>query len=64
MAMYLSHSVRLNLVLMLVDAKVGIKASDRDMLEKLHYYRKPVQIVLSKVDRIKSGRVGLVERLE
>ena len=42
MAMYLSHAVRLNLVLMLVDAKVGLKSSDREMLEKLHYYRKPV----------------------
>ena len=64
MTMYLSHAVRLNLVLLLVDAKVGLKSSDREMLQKLHYYQKPVQIVLSKVDRIKSGRVGLTERLE
>ena len=38
MTMYLSHAVRLNLVLMLVDSKVGLKTSDRDMLEKLNYY--------------------------
>ena len=38
MAMYLSHAVRLSLVLMLVDAKTGLKGSDKDMLEKLHYY--------------------------
>ena len=61
MTFYLSHAVRLNLVLMLVDAKVGLKSSDRDMLQKLHYYQKPVQIVLSKVDRLKNGRSGLVE---
>ena len=36
MTMYLSHAVRLNLVLMLVDAKTGLKTSDRDMLDKLH----------------------------
>ena len=32
MAMYLSHAVRLNLVLMLVDAKTGLKSSDKEML--------------------------------
>ena len=61
MTMYLSHAVRLNLVLMLVDAKTGLKSSDRDMLEKLQYYQKPVQVVLSKVDRITKGRHGLEE---
>ena len=64
MAMYLSHAVRLSLVIMLVDARTGLKTSDREMLQKLHYYQKPVQIVISKVDRIVTGRVGLVERLE
>ena len=64
MTMYLSHAVRLNLVLMLVDSKTGLKSSDRDMLEKLHYYQKPVQVVLSKVDRITKGRYGLEEQLE
>ena len=33
MAMYLSHAVRLNLVLVLVDAKTGLKTSDREMLQ-------------------------------
>ena len=63
MVMYLSHAVRLNLVLMLVDSKTGLKSSDRDMLQKLHYYQKPVQIVISKVDRITKGRHGLSELL-
>ena len=64
MTMYLSHAVRLNLVLMLVDARTGLKTSDRDMLQQLYHYQKPVQLVISKVDRIKTGRVGLSERLE
>lgn len=64
MTMYLSHAVRLNLVLMLVDAKTGLKSSDKEMLEKLHYYQKPVQIVMSKVDRVTKGRHGLEEQLE
>ena len=38
MNMYLSHAVRLNLVLMLVDAKLGLRASDRDMLQRLHHF--------------------------
>ena len=61
MTNYLSHAVRLSLVLMLVDSRTGLKTSDRDMLMKLHYYRKPVQIVLSKVDRIKGDRNKLIE---
>ena len=32
MALYLSHAVRLNLVVMLVDAKTGLKSSDKEML--------------------------------
>ena len=64
MTMYLSHAVRLNLVLMLVDAKTGLRTSDKEMLDKLNYYQKPVQIVLSKVDRLKDGRRGLVDQLE
>ncbi len=64
MTMYLSHAVRLNLVLMLVDAKLGLRSSDRDMLQRLNYYQKPVQIVLSKIDRLDTGRVDLIERLE
>ena len=33
MVMYLSHAVRLNLILMLVDARTGLKSSDKEMLE-------------------------------
>ena len=38
MSMYLSHAVRLSLVVMLIDAKVGIKTCDVEMLNKLAYY--------------------------
>ena len=55
--MYLSHAVRLSLVVMLVDAKSGLKSSDIEMLEQLAYYRKRVQIVLSKIDRVALGSI-------
>ena len=42
MSMYLSHAVRLSLVIMLVDSKIGLRTCDFDMLNKLAYYRKPV----------------------
>ena len=57
MQMYLSHAVRLSLVVMLVDAKSGLKSSDIEMLEQLAYYRKRVQIVLSKIDRVALGSI-------
>lgn len=50
---YLSHGVRCSLVLMLIDSKAGLKTSDIQMLQKLHFYKKPVQIVLAKVDKVK-----------
>ena len=58
MSMYLSHAVRLSLVVMLVDAKIGLKTSDVEMLNKLAYYRKPVQVVFSKIDRIQAGVIN------
>ena len=49
--------MRLSLVVMLVDAKTGLKGSDIEMLEQLAYYRKRVQIVLSKIDRVAPGSI-------
>ena len=54
MSMYLSHAVRLSLVIMLVDSKIGLRTCDFDMLNKLAYYRKPVQVVFSKIDKASS----------
>jgi len=39
---YLSHAIRLNLVVMLVNADLGLKACDIDMLDKLKHYNKRV----------------------
>ena len=65
MQMYLSHAVRLRLVVMLVDSKVGLKGSDRQMLQTLYYYKKPVQLVFAKVDSIKGkSRNDLNAKLE
>ena len=58
MSMYLSHAVRLSLVVMLVDAKHGLKACDIEMLNKLAYYQKPVQLVFSKVDKLRPGTIN------
>ena len=65
MQMYLSHAVRLRLVVMLVDSKIGLKGSDRQMLQTLYYYKKPVQLVFAKVDTIKGkSRNDLNAKLE
>ena len=56
---YLSHAVRLQLVLVLVDASRGLKGSDIEFLERLEYYNKKALVVFSKVDKIKGGRPQL-----
>lgn len=38
---YLSHAVRLNLVLVLVNASTGLRGSDIEFLERLAYFNKP-----------------------
>jgi hypothetical protein len=40
MAGYLSYGVRINLVLLLVNADRGLSSVDKEMLEKLKYYNK------------------------
>lgn len=64
MNMYLSHAVRLNLVILLVDPKTGLKTSDMLMLRKLNYYQKRVQVVFTKIDKVQKGRVDLMMQLE
>jgi len=39
---YLSHAVRLNLVILLINADLGLKTCDFEMLDKLNHYNKPV----------------------
>ena len=51
-------------MLVLVDAKFGLRGSDIEFLERMDYYKKPVQIVFSKIDRVKGGRMQLNQNLE
>lgn len=41
-----------------------MKGSDIEFLERLEHFNKPVQIVFSKVDKIKGGRGELAKNLE
>jgi len=50
---YLGHAVRLNLILLCVNAHIGIKPNDIEMLENLQHFKKPVQVVLTKIDKVK-----------
>ena len=51
---YLGFGVRINMIMFLVNAQFGLKASDIKMIEDLKYFKKPVQVVLTKIDRVKS----------
>lgn len=49
---FLSHAVRLRMILLCVNAKRGLQKIDIDVLERLVTYRRPVQIVLTATDRL------------
>ena len=51
---YLGFGVRINMIMFLVNAQFGLKASDIKMIEDLKYFKKPVQVVLTKIDRVNS----------
>ena len=53
MLKYLGFGVRLNLILLCVNAHIGLKSNDIEMLETLSHFKKPVQIVLTKIDKVK-----------
>jgi GTP-binding protein len=42
-------------IVMIIDAKVGVTAADRDMLEALEERRKNIVIVANKIDKIKKA---------
>ncbi len=50
---YLGHAVRLNLILLCVNGNIGLKSNDLEMLDNLQHFRKPVQVVLTKIDKVK-----------
>ncbi len=53
---YIKKRKNLNHVFLLIDAKVGIKDSDIDMLDFLNNYSKKFSIVLTKIDKISSNK--------
>lgn len=50
---YMGHAVRCNLVLLCVNGHIGLKQNDIEMIEDLQHFRKPVSVVLTKLDKIK-----------
>jgi len=58
---YLGFGVRLNLILLCVNAHIGLKSNDIQMLEDLQHFGKPVQVVLTKVDKVSGGQNELVK---
>ena len=55
---YIENRAILNHVFLLIDAKVGIKNSDIDMLDFLNNSLKKFSIVLTKIDKISSNQAN------
>ena len=53
---YLLENPRLRLLLVLVDAKVGAKNPDRQLVEWLQYHHIPFQIIATKADQISQSK--------
>ncbi len=51
---YLQHSLNLQLVNLLIDARRGIKQNDQDIIKLLISYNRNFQIVFTKVDKVTS----------
>ncbi len=54
---YIENREKLHHVFLLIDAKVGIKSSDIDMLDFLNSCSKKFSIVLTKIDKISSNHI-------
>lgn len=50
---YLGFGVRINLILFCVNGHIGFKNSDIKMLEDLQNFKKPIAVVLTKLDKIR-----------
>ena len=48
---YIKDRENLSHIFLLVDAKVGIKNSDIDMLDLINFYQKKISIVFTKIDK-------------
>lgn len=50
---YLGFGVRINMIVLCVNGTIGLKKNDLQMLEDLKHLKKPVQVVLTKLDKIR-----------
>ena len=56
---YVQNREKLNHVFLLIDAKVGIKSSDIDMLDFLNDCSKEFSIILTKIDKISFNQANI-----
>ena len=56
---YVQNRKKLNHVFLLIDAKVGIKSSDIDMLDFLNDCSKEFSIILTKIDKISFNQANI-----
>ena len=56
---YVQNREKLNHVFLLIDAKVGIKSSDIDMLDCLNNCSKEFSIILTKIDKISFNQANV-----
>ena len=56
---YIQNREKLNHVFLLIDAKVGIKSSDIDMLDFLNDCSKEFSIILTKIDKISFNQANV-----
>ena len=59
---YIENRVKLNHVFLLIDAKVGMKNSDIDMLDFLNNCSKKFSIILTKIDKISSNQIDFQKK--
>ena len=50
---YLGFGVRINMIVLCVNGHIGLKRNDFETLDNLKHFNKPVQVVLTKIDKIK-----------
>mmetsp|Transcript_1647 Transcript_1647/g.2911 ORF Transcript_1647/g.2911 Transcript_1647/m.2911 type:complete len:299 (-) Transcript_1647:18-914(-) len=53
---YLCYGVRLNMILLCIQAHRGLQQIDLDILEQIKYFNKAVHIVITKIDKVDDHR--------
>ena len=54
---YIKDRENLSHIFVLVDAKVGVKNSDIDMLDLINFYQKKISIVFTKIDKCSKSHI-------